>query len=271
MILLLVCTVAFYLASTVLIGRQIQGHRDGSNGSAPSNPWSMLLVAISAVGHGWLLARSAIPGNAINLALGHIASMVCLTTVLVYLFASLGRNVSSLGIIVLPIGLAGLLTGYLVPGPELLLHHPPASLASHLGIALLAFAVLCIATAQAALLYIQEQQLHSRNPGRLFTALPPLQTMESNLLQLNKLGVALLTINLATGMLSSLQVYGKLLDFNHHILLSIIAWLGYSALLVGHKVYGWRGKIAAKWTILAFLVLLMAYFGTRFVRAIILA
>ena len=34
---------------------------------------------------------------------------------------------------------------------------------------------------------------------------------------------------------------------------------------------GWRGRIAAKWTMIAFGVLILAYFGSRFVTSIILS
>lgn len=232
---------------------------------------SIGLAAIAALGHALLLMGSALPGEGINLALGHVASLVALVSVVVYVLASLAGPVVNLGVLVLPIGLAGLWVGYLIPGPDLMLVDPPISLLTHLSIALLAIAVLCIATAQAALLYVQESKLHSRNPGNLLPSLPPLQTMETILQSLIQLGVVLLTVNLITGMFSNLQLRDTLLEFNHHTLLSVIAWISYSALLIGHKIVGWRGKIAARWTLLAFVVLVLSYFGARFVSSIILA
>lgn len=269
-----------YLAAFAIVLRSLKPPRPASTGSSrqasasnPSPNSKVLLILFSllaAIGHGTLLGFESITGDAINIALGHFISLVCMFSVVAYLAGLVRRDIATLGILVLPIGLLGLQTGYFMSGPELLLQSPPLSLAMHLLIASLAFATLCIATAQAALLYIQEQQLHDRNTGGLLPALPPLQTMETNLLQLLQLGVVLLTLNLATGLLSNLQVHGRLIEFNHHILLSFVAWVAYSGLLIGHKVVGWRGKIAARWTILAFIVLVLAYFGARFVSSIVL-
>jgi len=281
MSLLLAGTSVCYLAAFAIVLRSLRPSPTASAGSGrqastshlPANGKSLLILfsLLAAAGHGALLGFESITGNAINIALGHVISLVCLFSVVAYLAGLLRRDIATLGILVLPIGLIGLHTGYFLSGPELLLQSPPLSLAMHLLIASLAFATLCVATAQAALLYIQEQQLHDRNTGGLLPALPPLQTMETNLLQLLQLGVILLTLNLATGLLSNLQIHGRLIEFNHHILLSFIAWVAYSGLLIGHKVVGWRGKIAARWTILAFIVLVLAYFGARFVSSIILA
>jgi ABC-type uncharacterized transport system permease subunit len=220
--------------------------------------------------HGILLYASAVREGQINLALGNVFSLVSLMTLSVYWFAAIRRQILNLGIFVLPLGLAGVITGLFLAGEPLIVDDTPPALWLHFIIALLAFGILCIAAAQALLLYFQEKQLHSHHPGSLFPALPAIQTMETNLFQLTLLGVILLTLNLATGMISSWQVHGKSLDFNHHILLSFIAWLGFSALLAGHRIYGWRGRIAAKWTLIAFAVLILAYFGTRFVTSIIL-
>lgn len=230
----------------------------------------MSLVVIIAICHGIVLYSSAIQSRAINLALGIDFSLVSLMTLVVYALSSVKRQTLNLGIFALPLGLAGLLTGLFLPGEPLIVEITFTILWVHLLIAVLAFGILCIAAAQALLLYFQEKQLHSHHPGSLFPALPAIQTMETNLFQLTLLGVILLTLNLATGMISSWQVHGKSLDFNHHILLSFIAWLGFSALLAGHRIYGWRGRIAAKWTLIAFAVLILAYFGTRFVTSIIL-
>jgi len=39
---------------------------------------------------------------------------------------------------------------------------------------------------------------------------------------------------------------------------------------VGHKWWGWRGRVAARWTLAGFATLLMAYVGTRFVLEVVL-
>ncbi|MGB5706423.1 MAG: cytochrome c biogenesis protein CcsA [Arenicellales bacterium] len=280
MSILIVFTIALYIAVTVLFWMRVNHgvseesedlSDSGASFSLGKKSVLMSLVVVIVVCHGTVLYASAIQDNAINLALGNDFSLVSLMTLAVYAFATFKRQTLNLGIFALPLGLAGLTTGLFLTGDPLIVEITLTVLWVHLVIAVLAFGILCIAAAQALLLYVQENQLHSHHPGTFFPALPAIQTMETNLFQLTLLGVILLTTNLVTGMISSWQVYGKSLEFNHHILLSFIAWLGFSALLAGHKIYGWRGRIAAKWTLVAFAVLILAYFGTRFVTSIILA
>ena len=254
-----------YALSFGLIWQRLESSEAGSKN---------LLLAAAGVGcaaHGFLLWNDVIVSSALNLALANVVSLVCLVSVIAWLLASLGNRVTTLGILVLPVGVLGLIIEYLFIDTRALVPDPPPSLIAHLAIALLAFAILCVATAQAAILYLQEAQLRKRNPMGLFPALPPLETMQSNLLGLIRIGVVLLTINLVTGSFSQLQTTGTLVAFNHHILLSIIAWIAYVALLAGNKIRGWRGKIAARWTMLAFVVLILAYFGTRFVSSVLLS
>jgi ABC-type uncharacterized transport system permease subunit len=279
MSILIVFTIALYIAGTVLFWRRINHgvSEQAEEIKDVETPFRlekkyvlMALVIIIAICHAVILYSSAIQDNAINLALGNDFSLVSLMTLAVYALATSQSQTLNLGIFALPLGLVGLITGLFFTGDPLIVEISITVLWVHLVIAVLAFGILCIAAAQALLLYFQEKQLHSHAPGRLFPALPAIQTMETILFQLTLLGVILLTVNLATGMISSWQVHGRTLDFNHHILLSFIAWLGFSALLVGHRIYGWRGQIAAKWTLIAFAVLILAYFGTRFVTSIIL-
>ena len=44
----------------------------------------------------------------------------------------------------------------------------------------------------------------------------------------------------------------------------------FAALLAGRRVYGWRGRVAVRWTLAGFLALVLAYIGTKFVIEIIL-
>ncbi|MCB1717000.1 MAG: cytochrome c biogenesis protein CcsA, partial [Candidatus Competibacteraceae bacterium] len=56
----------------------------------------------------------------------------------------------------------------------------------------------------------------------------------------------------------------------HKTILSIIAWLLFGILLWGHRRYGWRGPIAVRWTLGGFIVLMLAYFGSKLVLELIL-
>ena len=273
-----IAAVCLYFAASWLIWLHATG--GGANAAThtvankPATPAAIrLLVAAVIVLHALQLYEQLYRsgGHGVtNLALGHVVSLVAWTSVTLFLVASLVRRVLNLGVVVLPSGLLGLLIGAALPGEAFLLESLPRGAGWHIAIAVPAYGVLSLAFAQALLLWMHEKQLRQINRRRLFPALPALETMESNLLHLIVLGFALLTVNLLTGMISTHRSHGVLLLFTHHILLSLLAWAGFGALLAGRALFGWRGQMAAQWTIAAFAVLALAYFGTRFVQDVIL-
>jgi ABC-type uncharacterized transport system permease subunit len=94
--------------------------------------------------------------------------------------------------------------------------------------------------------------------------------MEALLFRLIHIAFFLLTITLLSGVLFSEQLFGKALTFNHKTIFAVVSWLIFAALLVGRHRYGWRGRVALRWTLAGFGVLLLAYIGSRFVLEIIL-
>ena len=81
----------------------------------------------------------------------------------------------------------------------------------------------------------------------------------------------LLTLTLATGALFSEEVFGRALRFNHKTVFAILSWVIFGLLLAGRWRYGWRGRTALRWTLAGFVMLLLAYVGSRFVLEVILA
>lgn len=261
-----------YLVASGLLWR----HATAAGGGGPATATVIRFVIIAAAAlHAWQLYAQLYPGGrgATNLALGNVVSTVAWMSVALFVGASLVKQTLNLGLVVLPLGLLGLIIGAALPGAAFYLADLPPGAGRHIAIAVPAYGVLSIAFAQALLLWLQENQLrraHLGRRGRFFHALPALETMESNLLHLSVIGFALLTVNLVTGMLSARQAHGQLLVFNHHIVFALLAWAGFGALLIGRAWRGWRGRLAAQWTVAAFALLAVAYFGTRFVTDVIL-
>jgi ABC-type uncharacterized transport system permease subunit len=141
-------------------------------------------------------------------------------------------------------------------------------MSTHILTSIIAFSLLNIAALQAILLAIQEQQLRSHPPKRFVLSLPPLQTMEALLFQMLATGLTFLTISLVSGFLFIEHLFAQHLA--HKTLLSILAWLIFSGLLIGRSRYGWRGKTAIQWTLIGFVLLLLAYFGSKLVLELIL-
>ena len=136
------------------------------------------------------------------------------------------------------------------------------SIAAHAFLSIGAYALLAIAVAQSVLVSIQERFLHEHNFNTFVDKLPALQTMEAFLYQTLKMGFLLLTLSLISGYLYIDDFFTQKLTYK--TILSIIAWIGFAGILLGHKIFGWRGKLVAVSTQTAFAILVLSYFGTKF-------
>jgi len=92
--------------------------------------------------------------------------------------------------------------------------------------------------------------------------------METLFFRLIALGVIALSISLLTGFIYLDNMFAQHLV--HKTILSLIAWSVFVILLWGHYRFGWRGKIAIKWSMSGFTLLMLAYFGSKFVIELVL-
>jgi ABC-type uncharacterized transport system permease subunit len=44
----------------------------------------------------------------------------------------------------------------------------------------------------------------------------------------------------------------------------------FGGILIGRRFYGWRGRVALRWVMASFAILMLAYVGSRFVLEVIL-
>jgi len=98
--------------------------------------------------------------------------------------------------------------------------------------------------------------------------LPSLQGMEALLFQMLAAGMVLLSVALITGWLFVEDLFAQ--DLAHKTLLSMMAWLVFAALLIGRQRAGWRGRTAIRWSLAGFVLLALAYFGSKVVLEILL-
>jgi ABC-type uncharacterized transport system permease subunit len=98
--------------------------------------------------------------------------------------------------------------------------------------------------------------------------LPPLQLMETMLFELIWVGVVLLTLSIASGILFLDDIFAQSLV--HKTTLTILAWLLFSILLWGRYQLGWRSQTAVRFTLAGFFTLMLGYFGSKLVLELIL-
>ncbi|HKT29039.1 cytochrome C assembly family protein [Dyella sp.] len=226
---------------------------------------ALVIATFAVLAHAaWLLAAHR---GALDLHFFAALSLVACVVSALTLVVNLTRPVMALGVIVFPLSaLLLLVDSFFAPATV------PISMdwhiKLHVTVALLAFSVLSIAAAMAILLAIQEKALRHRHIGPWLSALPPLTLTESLLFRLIGAGFALLTVALLTGILFVNNLFGQHLV--HKTVLSIIAWLVFGALLYGRWRHGWRGRSAVNLTLIGMSVLVLAFFGSKFVLEVIL-
>ncbi len=114
----------------------------------------------------------------------------------------------------------------------------------------------------------QNKRLRARQPLGLMALLPPIETVERLLFAALSAGFAVLTLALVTGFFF---VYNPVQQhLVHKMTLAILAWLIFAVLLWGRYRFGWRGRQALRFTIGGFVMLALAYFGSKFVLEVVL-
>ena len=228
------------------------------------------MIALGLALHGYLLYRDIFSVGEINLGFYFALSAIFWLTVLVYWLADLKHQLHSLQAFVLPpAALFVVLPAFAIKNHFMPQAAQPLFMA-HIGIALLAYSLFTFAALHALLMTIAERSLHNKPTLIKLPSFPPLMVMESLLFKVITIGFVLLTFTLISGMLFSEHIFGKPLEFTHKIVFSIASWLIYGWLLFGRYQFGWRGKKAINITLIGFVLLLLAYVGSKFILQVLL-
>ncbi|MEQ5800779.1 cytochrome c biogenesis protein CcsA [Halomonas sp. H10-9-1] len=200
---------------------------------------------------------------------GLYASMVLISAMAVSLLLgiSLFKPVLGAATGILPLAGVALLLAATVPAAPHSDDLPPG-VALHAISSLLGFAILAIAAVQAVLLGLQNHALRHHHIRGIVQALPPLTSMERLLFELIWAGMGLLTLSILSGFVFLDNMFAQHLA--HKTILSLAAWVIFAILLFSHHCLGWRGMRAVRWTLGGCAVLLVAYFGSRFVLEVLL-
>jgi ABC-type uncharacterized transport system permease subunit len=220
--------------------------------------------------HTWLLLRAAFAPDGLHLGVGNAVSAILWLTVLIYWLGNFHYRLDGLQSLVLPLAAAAALLPGVFPSLKPLPNTDLLVFKVHLLIAMLAYSLFTIASLHVLLMALLERRLHDGNLPRALRALPPLLAMESLLFRIIWAGFILLTLTIATGVVFSEELLGRAAKLNHKTVFGVLSWIIFAALLGGRHLYGWRGRIAVRWTLTGFLMLVLAYVGSKFVLEIIL-
>lgn len=229
-----------------------------------------LLPILPLIPHLFLLHRDMLGADGIHLGFAISLSAVSALTVLTYATAAWRYHLAGvLGFVLAFAGLSVLLQVVMPLGAPVA-HTDAPLFRGHLLVAFSAYSLLTIAALHAILIALAEKHLHKAVPPKMLAGLPPLLTLERLLFRMIQAGFALLTLTVISGIGFSEEVFGKAMTLNHKTIFGIAAWLIFAALLLGRRIYGWRGRTAIYWTLAGFVSLLLAYEGVKFVMEVLL-
>ncbi len=226
------------------------------------------LVATALVCHGINAYQQIVVQEGYRFGFFNMASLYFWVINLLVLLSSLKKPLHNMFVILLPLTVVALLCSLPQSDPITPRQHITIGVASHILLSVLAYSALTMAAFQAMMLAFQNRQLRHKHPTGWVRLLPPLQTMEALLFELLWAGEILLTLAIVSGALYIDDLFAQHLA--HKTVFSLVAWCVYAVLLWGRHRWGWRGNSAVRWTLLGFVCLVLAYFGSKLVLEFLL-
>ena len=235
----------------------------------PKKLTALTLLSLGLVLHGWVLFPQLFSSAGINYNIFNLLSFTSWLMLAFTLLFSTYRAVLGLNLLATPVACLGLLASVIWTAPFVPLNEGGIELDIHIFLSLAAYCVLGMAAIQAILLWAQNRELKQKSNKRIWVALlPPLQTMEKLLFDMILMGFVLLTAALLLGLFNVENFLGQHLA--HKTVFSVLSWLVFGVLLLGHWRMGWRGQRAVSFTLWGFGLLLLGFLGSKLVLELIL-
>jgi ABC-type uncharacterized transport system permease subunit len=113
--------------------------------------------------------------------------------------------------------------------------------------------------------------LKTKRPTRLSRFLPAVTESERLFERLLILSEMILAVGVVSGFAMKRADTGSLFTFDHKSLFALIAFVAIGLLLIGRRVCGVRGQIAARVVLMSYTFVVLAYFGMKFVHQVLLS
>lgn len=243
--------------------------RPRSTAAAGLQAWERVTILVPLAVHGALLYSELFERSELRFGFAYALSAMLWLAVLFYWLESFLYDLDALQAPALALAALAVPLPLLFPGRVGAAYAGSLEFRLHLLLAMLAYSLFTIALLHALLMAALERRLH-RKDGAALGALPPLLTLERLLFRLIGAAFLLLTLTLATGFAFSESLFGRAMRFDHKTVFGILSWITFGLLLAGRQLHGWRGRTALRWTLSGFVLLFLAYIGSRFVLEVIL-
>ncbi len=230
---------------------------------------SIIALSLGMILHAILLYPNIVTHYGLNFNLFNAISLTGLFFLLFFTAFSLYRPVFSLGVLAVPTALIGMTAGYFGKAAYKPLLGISPLLEIHIILSFAAYCVLLMACVQAIILKLQIRELKHQTIHRFWVSkLPALQTMQSLLFDMILLGFVLLSIALGLGLISTYDIIAQ--HIAHKLVFSMLSWVVFGGLIIGHYKQGWNGQRAANMTIYGFILLAVGFIGSKAVLELIL-
>lgn len=228
-------------------------------------------LAVAALGfifHGYLLCRAIFRGPELALNTTDAASLVGWIIAITTLFTiwSRPRFAAIGGVLLICVGVAAALTDD--GARDYTVVDAGWALTAHIVVAITAYSLIAVGAVFALALSSLDKRLRSHQPLGVMSNLPSVEALEAAMFQTISAGFALLTLTLFSGFIFVRDLIAQHLV--HKVALSCLAWIILGILLVGRWRFGWRGRTASRWALGGFILLGLAYFGSKFILEVFL-
>jgi ABC-type uncharacterized transport system permease subunit len=229
--------------------------------------WLAFLLAVTGLlWHFFVLAASILGTGGLSLTLGNVASFIGLQLALIAILGAIEPSLRGLsgGLLYLSAAAAMLTATQQADAPTVL----SWQLQAHVLTALFAYGLLSVGAIVAIFALIQDARLRAGRLTSINHLFAPLETNEKLLYGIAASGFVVLLIAVLSGLTFVDNLFSQHLV--HKSTLSILALVLFGVLLAGRHFAGWRGRRAVYLYLWGFLMLGLAYFGSRFVLETVL-
>jgi len=197
-----------------------------------------------------------------------IQVMFSWTIAITVVVSSLKKPLANLFLALFPLAIMSIVCSLWLPSGYTPQPNPGGGVLLHIMLGIMSFALITIAAVQALLIAWLNRELKHKHFSAVLQHLPPLQTMEVLLFEIIFVGFVLLLAVITSGFLFMDNMFAQHLV--HKTVLTVVSTSVFGVLLWGRHQLGWRGNTALRWTLSGFAVLILAYFGSKFVLELIL-
>ena len=133
----------------------------------------------------------------------------------------------------------------------------------HASLLFFAYAAFFVVFVASIMYLLQERELKLKKFSAIFHRLPSLTTVNEIATSSAAIGLTLLTVGIATGMVWSSSRDGRLWHNDPKEIFAALTWLLYLFLILYRSTSSWRGRRAAWMGVVGFVLVLCTFFGAR--------